>query len=373
VLTVRDGRSLIAGATLAQWDPYNVPVLSEKAGSIRFKDMIPGVTVKRELDPASGRIGTVVVEHKEDLNPQVEIVDLAGKVLATYSMPTGARWSVVEGDEIVAGALLAKTPRQASKTQDITGGLPRVAELFEARRPKEAAEMAKIDGRRPMGGTLRGKKRLIVTNEETGQEEEHLIPHGKHIIVQIGDYVHKGQHLTEGSADPHEILDILGPNAVHEYLISEIQEVYRLQGVTINDKHIELIISQMLRKVRITEPGDSDFFWGEQVDRNPSWWRTSASSKPAVKPAEGEPILLGITKASVETESFISAASFQETTRVLTDAATLGKIDHLEGFKENVIMGHLIPAGTGLPRYRRLKINTLTAASISSAEGYEAS
>jgi DNA-directed RNA polymerase subunit beta' len=373
VLTVRDGAIIAAGATLAQWDPHNVPVLSEKAGSIRFKDMIPGVTVKRELDPASGRIGTVVVEHKEDLNPQVEIVDLAGKVLATYSVPTGATVSVVEGDEIVAGALLAKTPRQASKTQDITGGLPRVAELFEARRPKEAAEMAKIDGLVSMGGTLRGKKRLIVTDEETGQEEEHLIPHGKHIVVQIGDYVRKGQHLTEGAADPHEILDILGPNTVQEYLLSEIQKVYRLQGVTINDKHIELIISQMLRKVRITEPGDSDFFWGEQVDKESFMVENERLVEAGGQPAEGEPILLGITKASVETESFISAASFQETTRVLTDAATLGKIDHLEGFKENVIMGHLIPAGTGLPRYRRLKINTLTAASISSAEGYEAS
>jgi len=362
VLSVRDGDSIEAGATLAQWDPHNVPILSEKSGTIRFKDMIPGVTVKRELDPATGRIGTVVVEHKEDLNPIVEIVDENNKALATYAVPTGATVSVVEGDEIAAGALLAKTPRQASKTQDITGGLPRVAELFEARRPKEATEMAKIDGIVSMSGTLRGKKRLIVTDEESGQEEEHLIPHGKHIVVQPGDFVHKGQHLTEGAADPHEILEILGPNAVQEYLLSEIQKVYRLQGVTINDKHIELIISQMLSKVRITEPGDSEFFWGEQVEKEAFMRENERLTEAGGQPAEGEPILLGITKASVETESFISAASFQETTRVLTDASTLGKIDKLEGFKENVIMGHLIPAGTGLPRYRRLKINTLGAA-----------
>ncbi|MFP4541621.1 MAG: DNA-directed RNA polymerase subunit beta', partial [Opitutales bacterium] len=361
VLPVSDGGTIEAGSTLAQWDPHNVPVLSEKAGAIRFRDMIPGVTVKREMDPATGRIATVVVEHKEDLNPQIEIVS-GNKVIATYAIPTGATVSVVEGDDIVAGALLAKTPRQASKTQDITGGLPRVAELFEARRPKEAAEMAKIDGIVSMGGTVRGKKRLIVTDEETGQEEEHLIPHGKHIVVQLGDFVRKGQHLTEGAADPHEILEILGPNTVQEYLLSEIQKVYRLQGVTINDKHIELIISQMLRKVRITEPGDSDFFWGEQIDKETFMVENERLTEAGGQPAEGEPILLGITKASVETESFISAASFQETTRVLTDAATLGKVDTLEGFKENVIMGHLIPAGTGLPRYRRLKINTLTSA-----------
>jgi DNA-directed RNA polymerase subunit beta' len=361
VLTVNDGDSIKEGTKLAQWDPFNVPILSEKSGIIRFNDMIPGVTVKREIDPSSGRIATVVIEHKEDLAPQIEVVDAKDpkKMLATYAIPTGATVSVVDGDEIEGGSLLAKTPRQASKTQDITGGLPRVAELFEARRPKEATDMAKIDGVVSMNGTVRGKKRLVVTDQESGQEEEHLIPHGKHIIVQVGDVVYKGQHLTEGAADPHEILEILGPNAVQEYLLSEIQKVYRLQGVTINDKHIELIISQMLRKVRITEPGDSEFFWGEQIDKETFILENERITEAGGQPAEGEPILLGITKASVETESFISAASFQETTRVLTDASTLGKVDNLEGFKENVIMGHLIPAGTGLPKYRRLKINTL--------------
>ncbi|WP_192881154.1 DNA-directed RNA polymerase subunit beta' [Ereboglobus luteus] len=355
-LHVGDGDKIEKGAILAQWDPYNVPVLSEKGGVLVFKDMIPGVTVKRELDESSGRIATVVVEHKEDLNPQVEVRDASGKPLAAYAIPVGAQITVNEGDTIAPGALLAKTPRQASKTKDITGGLPRIAELFEARRPKEAAEMARIDGVVSFEGSLRGKRKLVVKNEETAQEEEHLIPAGKHIIVQPGDVVYKGQHLTEGAADPHEILEILGPSALYDFLISQVQEVYRLQGVTINDKHIEIIIRQMLRKVRITDPGDSEYFWGEQVDRTSFLINNKRIEDAGGKPAEAEPILLGITKASLETESFISAASFQETTRVLTDASTLGKVDMLKGFKENVIMGHLIPAGTGLPAYKRLKV-----------------
>ncbi len=356
-LHVADGEPIKKGDVLAQWDPYNVPVLSEKGGTLAFKDMIPGVTVKRELDEATGRIAIVVIEHKEDLNPQIEIRDGSNKPTAAYSIPVGAQIVVNENDEIQPGALLAKTPRQASKTKDITGGLPRVAELFEARRPKDAAEMARIEGVVSFEGTLRGKRKLVVRNPDTAQEEEHLIPAGKHIIVQPGDLVHKGQHLTEGSADPHEILEILGPAALYEFLIGQVQEVYRLQGVTINDKHIEIIIRQMLRKVRITDPGDSEYFWGEQVDRNAFLAENRRIEEAGGKPAEAEPILLGITKASLETESFISAASFQETTRVLTDASTLGKIDNLRGFKENVIMGHLIPAGTGLPTYKKVKIS----------------
>jgi len=356
VLYQSDGDKIAKGDVLAQWDPYNIPVLSEKGGVLTFKDMIPGVTVKRELDESSGRIATVVIEHKEDLNPQIEVRDARNRPLAAYPIPVGAQIAVNEGDTIAPGALLAKTPRQASKTKDITGGLPRVAELFEARRPKDAAEMATIDGVVTFEGTVRGKRKLVVKNEETEQEEEHLIPAGKHIIVQPGDVVHKGQHLTEGSADPHEILEILGPAALYEFLIGQVQEVYRLQGVTINDKHIEIIIRQMLRKVRITDPGDSEYFWGEQVDRSSFLTENHRIEKAGGKPAEAEPILLGITKASLETESFISAASFQETTRVLTDASTLGKVDLLKGFKENVIMGHLIPAGTGLPQYKHLRI-----------------
>ncbi|MCG8525692.1 MAG: DNA-directed RNA polymerase subunit beta' [Opitutales bacterium] len=361
VISFDDGDMIKNGERLAVWDPHNIPIISEKEGVIGFHDMIPGVTVKREIDESSGRIATTVMEHKEDLNPQVEIRDDKGKLIANYSIPTGAQVAVNEGDVIEEGALLAKTPRQASKTQDITGGLPRVAELFEARRPKDAAEMAKIDGIVSLEGTIRGKRRLIVTDTETEDREEHLIPHGKHMIVQPGDLVHRGQHLTEGAADPHEILEILGPNAVQEYLLTEIQKVYRLQGVTINDKHIETILSRMLCKVRITDPGDSDFFWGEQVDRFEFMNSNEQIVEAGGKPGEAEPLLLGITKASIETESFISAASFQETTRVLTDASTLGKVDRLHGFKENVIMGNLIPAGTGLPQYRHLKIDTLGA------------
>ncbi len=356
-LPVGDGEEIKKGDLLAQWDPYNVPVLSEKGGTLVFKDMIPGVTVKRELDEASGRIATVVIEHKEDLNPQIEVRDEKNKPLAAYAIPVGAQIAVNEGDMIAPGSLLAKTPRQASKTKDITGGLPRVAELFEARRPKDATEMARVDGVVSFEGTLRGKRKLVVRNEETDQEEEHLIAPGKHIVVQPGDVVYKGQHLTEGSADPHEILEILGPSALYDFLIAQVQEVYRLQGVTINDKHIEIIIRQMLRKVRITDPGDSEYFWSEQVDRSSFLSENRRIEEAGGKPAEAEPILLGITKASLETESFISAASFQETTRVLTDASTLGKVDNLKGFKENVIMGHLIPAGTGLPSYKKLKIS----------------
>lgn len=361
VLSKDDGTSIQKGEILAMWDPHNIPILSEKAGSIRFSDIIPSVTVKRELDESTGRIATVVIEHKEDLNPAVSMVDDTGKIIATYAIPTGAQIAVNEGDEIAPGAMLAKTPRQASKTQDITGGLPRVAELFEARTPKDAAAMAKIDGIVSIDGALRGKKKLLVTDPETGEEEVHLIPHGKHLVVQVGDLVHKGQNLTEGGANPYEILEILGSSAVQDYLISEIQKVYRLQGVEINDKHIEVIVAQMLKKVRITDVGDSDFFWGEQVSRFDFMSVNDHIEESGGMPAEGEPVLLGITKASLETESFISAASFQETTRVLTDASTLGKMDTLKGFKENVIMGHLIPAGTGLPAYRNLRIDTLGA------------
>ncbi len=368
LLHFKDGEKVDEDALLAQWDPYNIPILSEKKGVISFEDMLPGVTTKVDRDATGGR-SMVVIEHKEDLNPQIIVKDASGNPLATYSVPTGAQVAVDEGTKIDAGSIIAKTPRQASKTQDITGGLPRVAELFEARRPKEGnvGQMAKIDGIVSEAGTLRSKKRLLVTNDESGQVEEHLIPHGKHVLVQPGDYVQKGQLITEGAKDPHEILEILGPSAVQEYLIEEIQKVYRLQGVTINDKHLEVIISRMLFKIRITDTGDADFFWGDQVDRFAFMDANEEISEKGGKPAEGEPILLGITKASLETDSFISAASFQETTRVLTNAATLGKVDELKGFKENVIMGHLIPAGTGLPKWRRLKIDTLGSNPIEAA------
>lgn len=380
VLPVPEGGEVKKGSIIAAWDQHSVPILTEKDGTVRLKDIIPGVTIKREQDPQSHSVTNVVIEHKDDLNPQVIIVNDQGKEIANYSIPVGAQMVVQEGDRISRGSQLAKTPRQASKTQDITGGLPRVAELFEARKPKEAAEMAKIDGRVVLGGTIRGKRRVFVTGKDPDliesegvskddeDTEEHLVAHGKHLIVQPGDYVQKGQNLTEGSADPHEILEILGPSAVQDYILAEIQKVYRAQGVSIDDKHIEVIVSQMLRKVRITDPGDSEHFWGEQIDRFTFMEENERIEAAGGMPAEAEPVLLGITKASIETESFISAASFQETTRVLTDAATLGKVDTLEGFKENVIMGNLIPAGTGLPAYRNLRIDTLGAEQIGGAE-----
>ena len=361
LLTVSDGERIEKGSVLAMWDSHNIPILSEKGGIVHFKDMMPGITMRRAMDNSSGESTGIIIEHQEDLNPSVEIVDASDetKVLATYSIPVGAQVIVNVGDEIYPGALLAKTPRSASKTQDITGGLPRIAELFEARRPKEVAEIARMDGIVSLSGMIRGKKRMIITNSETGETEEHLVPHGKQMIVQPGDFVKKGQLLTEGAADPHEILAVLGVHALQEYLLSEIQKVYRLQGVVINDKHLEVIISRMLCKVSVVDPGDTDFFWGEQVDRFDFLSANEAIIQAGGKPAEGEPILLGITKASLETDSFISAASFQETTRVLTEAATLGKKDTLKGFKENVIMGNLIPAGTGMPKYRHLRVKYL--------------
>ena len=357
VISVADGASVKKGETFIQWDPYNVPIITEKVGRIEFRDMIPGVTIRKEVDEATGVMGTVVIEHKEDLHPQIVIMDEAKKnVLASYSIPAGAHIEVKEGSKVPAGQRLARTPRKIAKTKDITGGLPRVAELFEARRPKDAAEIAKIDGIVDIGGTVRAKRRLIVTDPETKAEEEHLIPLNKHIIVFKGDTVKKGQQLTEGPVVPHEILEVCGPQELQEHLLNEVQEVYRLQGVEINDKHIEIIVRQMLRKVKITEPGDTGLLWGDQVDRLAFEAENERVIEKGGKPAEASPVLLGITKASLETDSFISAASFQDTTRVLTEAATLGKVDRLRGFKENVIMGHLIPAGTGFQSHRETEI-----------------
>ena len=339
-----------------QWDPYNISILTEKAERVEFKDILEGVTMKRETDETTKLVGTVIIEHKEDLHPQIAIVDEAGAVVAAYSIPAGAHIEVKDGEKVRAGQRMAKTPRKVTKTKDITGGLPRVAELFEARRPKDATEIAKIDGIVDLQGNVRGKKKLVIKDAETGAEEEHLIPLSKHLIVYKGDTVKKGQQLTEGPVVPHEILEVCGPQELQEYLVNEVQEVYRLQGVEINDKHIEIIVRQMLRKVKITEPGDTRFLWGEQIDRMAFEEENKEIEGKGGKPAEATPVLLGITKASLETDSFISAASFQDTTRVLTDAATLGKIDKLQGFKENVIMGHLIPAGTGFSAYRKIKL-----------------
>ncbi len=359
VISVADGGKVKKGETFVQWDPYNVPILSEKAGKIKFHDIIEGVTMKQEVDEQTQQEAMVVIEHKEDLHPQIIILDDENEITASYAIPSGAHIVVNEGDRIVAGTLMAKTPRKSAKTKDITGGLPRVAELFEARRPKDAAEISKIDGVVDFGPSVRGKRCIIIKDQQTSVEEEHLIPIGKHVIVFKGDYVKKGQQLTEGPIDPHEILDICGPQELQEHLVNEVQEVYRLQGVTINDKHIEIIVRQMLRKVRITEPGDTTFLWGEQIDKLEFEEENSRVEKMGGKPAEAQPVLLGITKASLETESFLSAASFQDTTRVLTEAATRAKVDYLRGFKENVIMGHIIPAGTGFDHHRKVTLKPL--------------
>jgi DNA-directed RNA polymerase subunit beta' len=359
VISVPDGGRVKKGDTFVQWDPYNVPILSEKAGRVQFHDIIEGVTMKQEVDETTGQEAMVIIEHKEDLHPQIMIVDDKGEPAANYPIPSGAHIVVNESDKIVAGTLMAKTPRKTSKTKDITGGLPRVAELFEARRPKDAAEISKIDGVVVFGPSVRGKRTILIKDPQTGLEEEHLIPIGKHVIVFKGDFVKKGQQLTEGPIVPHEILDVCGPQELQEHLVNEVQEVYRLQGVTINDKHIEIIVRQMLRKVRITEPGDTTFLWGEQVDKISFENENQRVEKMGGKPAEAQPVLLGITKASLETESFLSAASFQDTTRVLTEAATMGKVDHLRGFKENVIMGHIIPAGTGFTLHRKIALRPL--------------
>jgi DNA-directed RNA polymerase subunit beta' len=359
VISVVDGGRVRKGQAFVQWDPYNVPILSEKAGRVKFHDIIEGVTMKYEADQQTGQEALVIIEHKEDLHPQIIIEDKEGTALASYPIPSGAHVVVEEGDKIVAGTLMAKTPRKTSKTKDITGGLPRVAELFEARRPKDAAEISKIDGVVDFGPSVRGKRCIVIRDAQSGLEEEHLVAIGKHVIVFKGDFVRKGQQLTEGPIDPHEILEICGPQELQEHLVNEVQEVYRLQGVTINDKHIEIIVRQMLRKVRITEPGDTIFLWGEQIDKIDFEKENLRVEKMGGKPAEAQPVLLGITKASLETESFLSAASFQDTTRVLTEAATMAKQDQLRGFKENVIMGHIIPAGTGFDLHRKLRIRPM--------------
>ncbi len=357
ILYVEDGGEAQKGDQVATWDPHSVPIITEKPGAVEFRDMIPGITVQTEKDKETGKKGMTVTEHKEDLHPQVVIVDAgSGEVLASYSIPVGAHLSVKEKQKVTGGALLARTPRKVAKTKDITGGLPRVAELFEARRPKDACVIAKIDGVISFGANVRGKKKVIVTEEESGESVDHLVPMGRHMIIAEGDTVARGDQITEGPVAPEDLLEACGVQELQEHLVNEVQSVYRAQGVEINDKHIEIIIRQMLRKVKISDPGDTDFLWGDQVERQTFKKANETMIEQGGKPAEAEPVLLGITKASLETESFISAASFQDTTRVLTDAATLGKVDYLKGFKENVIMGHLIPAGTGFDTHRDVEI-----------------
>ncbi len=367
VLAAAHQTTVKKGQIVATWDPYNVPIHAEQTGTVDFHDIIEGVTMRRETTESGGaKISHVVItEHKEELHPRIIIREKrGGEALGYYSIPAGAHMVVKSGQRIKAGELLAKTPRKISKVKDIVGGLPRVAELFEARRPKDAAEIAKINGVVEFHETQKGKLRIVVSDEKTGMAEEHFIPLSKHLTVARGDPVKKGQKLTEGPIVPQEILEVCGPRDLQEYLVREVQEVYRLQGVEIHDKHIEIIIRQMLRKVSIKDPGDTDFLYGEQIDKGTFADVNAEMGQAGKRPAEAEPLFLGITKASLGTESFISAASFQDTTRVLTAAAASGRTDMLRGFKENVIMGHVIPGGTGFNLNRGLKLKRL----ISEAE-----
>jgi DNA-directed RNA polymerase subunit beta' len=369
-LRVKEGDSVQSGAILLEWDPFASPIISEIQGIAEFVDIIEGSTMQEQVDEFTGVSSKVIIESKDpSLRPSIVIREVGGDNESRSLLPVNAFLSVAEGEEIGAGRVVAKIPREASKTKDITGGLPRVAELFEARKPKECAVVAEIDGIVSFGQDVRGKRRVLVTPLEGGDPDEYLIPKGKHVSVHEKDRVRAGEALMDGSSNPHDILKIKGEKALASYLVDEVQEVYRLQGVKINDKHIEVIVRQMLRKVRITDAGDSDFLLGEHVERNRFREVNERLEADGRQPASAEPQLLGITKASLSTESFISAASFQETTKVLTEAAIWGKTDRLRGLKENVIMGRLIPAGTGLEMYQGLGIQV----AVPEGEGFAGS
>jgi len=354
-LKAKDGGKVQKGQVFIDWDPYASSIFTEVEGAVKYEDILDEVTMHKQVDPATGNVERVIIEHRGEHHPQILILDHKKDVLAIYPIPSGAHVVIDDGEKIRAGDLIAKTPRKVTKTKDITGGLPRVAELFEARRPKDPAIISEIDGVVEFGEAKKGHRRVIVKSS-TGIKKEYLIPHGKHLNVYKGDFVYSGQQLVDGPVVPQDILRISGERKLQEYLVNEVQEVYRLQGVTINDKHIEVIVRQMLRKVKIMDAGDTDFLSGMQVDRFKLQEENERVEKQKKDPAKAEPILLGITRASLSTASFISAASFQETTRVLTEAAASGKKDYLLGLKENVIMGHLIPAGTGFAGQRRVEI-----------------
>lgn len=358
-LVVADGDKVEPGTLVADWDPYTIPIVTELGGVVKFGDIVEGQSMQERVDPVTGKASSVIIQPRiGQMNPRISLKDGRGRTLklpqsgspARYSLPVGTIIAVQAGETIEQGTILGKIPRETTKTKDITGGLPRIAELFEVRKPKEYAVITEIDGRVSFGKDLKGKKRVVIT-PDIGEAKEYLIPKGKHVGVHEADYVKAGEALMDGSPDPNDILRVLGVKELAKFLVNEIQEVYRLQGVKINDKHIEVIVRQMLRRVQIVEVGDSTFMLGEHVE----WWRFAAENEKVIaaggKPATAEPLLLGITKASLSTDSFISAASFQETTKVLTNAAMAGKVDTLRGLKENVIMGRLVPAGTGLAKY----------------------
>ncbi len=364
-LKVSDGSKVKSDQILAEWDPFTIPIMTEVSGVIKFGDITEGRTMREKRDKVTGKISRVIVESRDlDIRPRISIKDSSGKTaslpgstkaMARNYLPVGAIIMVNEGDEVGPGSVLAKIPRETTKTKDITGGLPRVAELFEVRKPKQTAIISEIDGVISFGKYTKGKRKMTIT-PEVGESVDYFVARGKHVSVLDGDYVRAGEALMDGSVDPHDILKIRGTKELAKYLVNEVQEVYRLQGVKINDKHIEVIVRQMLRQVNVTGVGDSHFLLGEHVEK----WRFEEENRKIIdkgkEPATAEPLLLGITKASLSTESFISAASFQETTKVLSDASVAGKIDFLKGLKENVIMGRLIPAGTGLKTYRNVEM-----------------
>ncbi|HYG13387.1 MAG TPA: DNA-directed RNA polymerase subunit beta', partial [Methylophilaceae bacterium] len=367
-LQVGDGSQIKAGQALATWDPHTRPIITEYAGRVKFENVEEGVTVAKQIDDVTGLSSLVVIDPKQrsgqskGLRPQVKLLDAAGgevkvaggesPVNVTFQL--GCIITVKDGQEVGVGEVLARIPQESSKTRDITGGLPRVAELFEARSPKDAGLLAEVTGTVSFGKDTKGKQRLVFTDLD-GITHEYLIPKDKHVTVHDGQVVTKGESIVDGPADPQDILRLQGREALARYIIDEVQDVYRLQGVKINDKHIEVIVRQMLRRVRITDAGDTSFIIGEQVERADVLTENEAVLAQDKRPASYEYVLLGITKASLSTDSFISAASFQETTRVLTEAAILGKRDELRGLKENVIVGRLIPAGTGLAYHETRK------------------
>jgi DNA-directed RNA polymerase subunit beta' len=355
-LMVLQGQIVAAEEALAYFDPFSEPIIAEAEGKVIFEDIVLGTTLKEEINEDTGKIEKKITDYTvETLQPRITIQDDNAEVVATYYLPGNAYLNVVDGESIISGRFLAKLPRESVKTRDITGGLPRVGELFEARKPKNPAVLAKVSGIVNFRGLLKGK-RVIVAVDQYGKELKHLVPMGKHLLVRDGDSVEAGELLCDGNTDPHDILLILGEQALQSYLVNEIQEVYRLQGVNINDKHIGVIIRQMMKKIEIMQVGDTNFIFGQQIDR----YRFNEENRKVIReggqPAIARPLLLGITKASLNIDSFISAASFQETTRVLTNASIKGSRDHLHGLKENVIIGHLIPAGTGIRAYKNVKL-----------------
>ncbi len=377
VLKVGNDEEIDVSTVVCSWDPHHNPILAEVGGKVRFEDIIDGKTCKVEKDPQSKVSRMVIIEHKGDLHPQVILEDDAGNRAAIHPLPEKAYIEVKEGQNIVAGTLLAKTPREIQGTQDITGGLPRITELFEARRPKDPAVLAEIDGLVELGDKRRGKRTIIIRSDDGDMEREHMVPQGKNLRVHRGDHMTAGEALVDGPLVPHDILAINGEEEVQKYLLREIQTVYRAQGVTIDDKHVEIILSQMMRKVQVNDPGDSEFLPGAVVDKFRFRNSNQQLVKDKKKPATASPLLLGITKASLQSESFISAASFQETTKVLTEAALAGKSDTLVGLKENVILGHLVPTGTGFREYQKTRVQKnvdlqAAAAEISrvSAQGF---